>query len=189
MYLRVSSEEQTYENQRPDLERLVRARGYEHAETYEEQASAARSRPAFGRMLTDAHRGLFDVLVVWSLDRFGRSMIGNMQAVLDLDRCGVSVVSVREPWLDTSGSVRPLLIAIFSWVAEQEREQLVARTVAGMARARKAGIHIGRPAVVIDDELVRSLHSQGESIRNISQRLRIAKTTVHRALRRPKRGA
>ena len=50
-------------------------------------------------------------------------------------------MSVCEPWLDTGGAVRPLLIAIFSWVAEQERAHLVERTKAGIARARRQGIH------------------------------------------------
>ena len=187
IYLRVSSDEQTYENQRPDVERVAQTRGYRIVATYEEQASAAKQRAAFARVMEDAHHGRFDVLVMWALDRFGRSMVGNMQAVLDLDRCGVKVVSVREPWLDTEGAVRPLLIAIFSWVAEQEREQLVARTVAGMERARKNGVHVGRPEVVIDVELARALHSQGASVRKIAQHLRVPKTTVHRALHRADR--
>ncbi|MCA9624478.1 MAG: recombinase family protein [Myxococcales bacterium] len=63
-------------------------------------------------MMEAAHRGDIDVVVVWSLDRLGRSMTGNLQAVLDLDRCGVEVLSVRESWLDTGGPVRALLIAI-----------------------------------------------------------------------------
>ena len=76
----------------------MQTRGYKLVEAYEEQGSAVKSRPAFARMMIDAHRGLFDVLVIWALDRFGRTMVGNMQAVLDLDRCGVKVISVREPW-------------------------------------------------------------------------------------------
>jgi DNA invertase Pin-like site-specific DNA recombinase len=95
IYLRVSSDEQTYENQRPDVKRLARTRGYKLVATYEEQASAAKARPEYARMMGDAHRGMFDVLVVWALDRFGRSMVGNMQAVLDLDRRGVEVVTRR----------------------------------------------------------------------------------------------
>jgi hypothetical protein len=55
-------------------------------------------------MMADAHRGAFDVLVVWALDRFGRSMVGNLRDVLELDRCGVQVVSVRETWLDTGSA-------------------------------------------------------------------------------------
>ncbi|UJR87357.1 MULTISPECIES: recombinase family protein [Sandaracinus] len=115
IYLRVSRGEQSVENQRPAVMRVVRARKLKlaAATTYEESASAAKKRPAFERMMADAHGGAFDVLVVWSLDRFGRSMVGNLHAVLELDRCGVEVVSVREPWLDTGGPVRALLIAIF----------------------------------------------------------------------------
>lgn len=65
-------------------------------------------------------------------------MIGNLTDVLELDRIGVKVVSVRESWLDTGGPVRNLLIAIFSWCAEQERNRLVERTKAGLASARRA---------------------------------------------------
>lgn len=137
MYLRVSTDEQNTDNQRPELEQLARARNVEVVAPYEEHASAAKARPRFEAMTNDAHRGAFDVLLLWALDRLGRSMVGNLQAVLELDRRGVQVFSVREPWLDTGGPVRPLLVAIFSWVAEQERAQLVARTKAGIERARR----------------------------------------------------
>jgi hypothetical protein len=109
IYLRVSKGERHTENQRPDVERVIATRRLELVGEYEEKASAAKTRPVFDKMIRDAHRGAFDVLVVWSLDRFGRSMVGNLQAVLDLDRSGVQVVSVRETWLDTGSAVRPLL--------------------------------------------------------------------------------
>jgi DNA invertase Pin-like site-specific DNA recombinase len=124
IYLRVRKGEQTTENQRPEVEDVIRTRRLELVAEYEEKVSAVKARPQFDKMMRDAHRGAFDVLVVWALDRFGRSMVGNLQAVLELDRRGVQVVSVRESWLDTGGAVRPLLIAIFSWVAEQERSHL-----------------------------------------------------------------
>lgn len=184
MYLRVSTDEQTTDNQRPALEDLVRARGLELVATYEEHASgAARTRAEFDRMLVDAHRGKFAVLLVWSLDRFGRSMVGNMQAVLELDRRGVQVVSVREPWLDTGGPVRQLLVAIFSWVAEQERAQLVARTQAGMDRARRRGIHIGRPRARVDVARARLLRAGGMSLRDVASELGVPTSTLARALR------
>jgi putative DNA-invertase from lambdoid prophage Rac len=72
---------------------------------------------------------------LWALDRFHRSMLGSVQDVLELDRLGVPILSVREAWLDTSGPVRSLLIAIFGWVAEQERARLIERTKAGLERA------------------------------------------------------
>jgi hypothetical protein len=103
-------------NQRPEVEHLARARGYKVFTSYEEEASAAKKRPEYERMMKDAKRGAFQVLVIWALDRFGRSMTGNLADVLELDRIGVQVVSVRESWLDTGSPVRTLLIAIFSWV-------------------------------------------------------------------------
>src|SRR5258708_6003534 len=139
IYLRVSTDEQTVDNQRPDLERVAEATGLAIVATYEERPRAAKRRSSFDLMMTDARRGAFDVLLVWSLDRFGRSMAGNVNDALALDAVGVKIVSVREPWLDTGGPVRDLLLAIFSWVAEQELRRLVERTRAGVERARALG--------------------------------------------------
>jgi len=188
LYLRVSKEEQATENQRPAINRLVRTRGFKVVKVYEEHASAARVRPDFESMMRSAHAGEFDVLVVWALDRLGRSMNGNLQAVLALDACGVQVISVREPWLDTGGVVRPLLIAIFSWVAEQERAQIVERTKAGIERARKRGVKIGRPTRVVDARRAQKLRSQGLSVREVAKRMRVPATTIQRTLMRTKKG-
>jgi DNA invertase Pin-like site-specific DNA recombinase len=185
LYLRVSTREQTTDNQRPELEQLAQARGYELVRVYEEQTSAAASsRPAFERMLRDAHRGAFHVILVWALDRFGRSMVGNLQAVLELDRRSVQVVSYREPWLDMGGPARGLLVAIFSWVAEREREQLAARTRAGLEHARRKGVRLGRPAVRFDVQRAQALHARGASLRTISRELDVSVSTLNRALRK-----
>lgn len=151
-------------------------------EVYEEKVSAAKERPAFQRMMLDAHRGRWSTLVVWALDRFGRSMAGNLASVLELDRIGVKVISVREPWLDTSGPVRSLLVAIFSWVAEQERIRISERTKAGQERARRAGKVVGRPRVMIDLPKALVLRECGKSIRAIAAELRVGAVTLHRAL-------
>jgi putative DNA-invertase from lambdoid prophage Rac len=188
MYLRVSTDEQATENQRPDLERLARARGLDVVAVYEEHVGALMVRRQFDAMMIDAHRGAFNLLLVWALDRLGRSMVGNLQAVLELDRRGVQVLSVREPWLDTGGPVRPLLVAIFSWVAEQERAQLVARTMAGIERARRRGIRLGRPASRVNVVLARSLRAQGLSIRDVAKELHVPATTLHRAIARSEKG-
>ena len=104
LFVRVSTDLQTCANQRPDLVQVCKARGYEIKAVFEETGSAAaRRRPEFERMKLAAHRGEYQTLVIWSLDRLGRSMVGNLQTVLDLDRLGVQVVSVREPWLDMTG--------------------------------------------------------------------------------------
>jgi DNA invertase Pin-like site-specific DNA recombinase len=137
VYLRVSTDRQT-------VERLAMARGFEPV-VFEEVESASKASPVLDRLLADAHAGRVAAVAVWALDRMHRSMTGAINTVLELDLLGVPVLSVREGWLDTSGPVRPLLVAIFGWVAEQERERLRERTRAGMERARREGKRIGRP--------------------------------------------
>lgn len=185
-YLRVSSDGQTVENQRADIEDYARARRYEIAHVYEETGSASKARPVFNQMRTDARRGRFDILVVWALDRFGRSLAGNVSAVTELDEVGVSVASVREEWLEVRGPVRPLLIAILSWVAEQERAHLIARTNAGIARARAQGVRFGRPVRDVDVALVLERRASGDTVGRISRSLKVSKSTIVRALRKAK---
>lgn len=188
LYLRVSTTEQTTENQRPELERIAATRGLSIVKVYEDQISATKKRPGYDAMQKDAHRGKFDVLIIWSLDRLGRSMYGNMNAVVALDQCGIRIVSAREAWLDSGGPTRQLLIAIFSWVAEQERLRIVERTNAGVARARARGVHCGRPFAGISKPLMLELRARGASVRTIAKALStpgkpISASAVQRALK------
>ena len=124
LYVRVSTDRQSVDNQLAEVRRLAVARGYEPV-VYEEVESAAKARPVFDQMIADVRAGRVGAVAVWALDRLHRSMTGAITTVLDLDRLGVPVLSVREGWLDTGGPVRPLLVAIFGWVAEQERARLI----------------------------------------------------------------
>jgi DNA invertase Pin-like site-specific DNA recombinase len=157
LYLRVSTDDldpktgrprQTVENQRADLYRLASARGWSVVEFTDEGVSGSKMRrPGLDRMREAARRGEVRVVAVWALDRLGRSMAGVVDLVLELDRLGVQVVSVKESWLDTAGPVRSLLVAIFGWVAELERAKNIERTRAGLDRARAQGVRLGRPKV------------------------------------------
>lgn len=114
-------------------------------------------------------------------------MVGSIQTVLECDRIGVPVISVREPWLDTAGPVRPLLIAIFGWVAEQERTRLIERTKAGLERARahgtKSGKPIGRPpASPILLHAAADLVRTGTSVSEAARRKGVKRTTLRRFL-------
>jgi DNA invertase Pin-like site-specific DNA recombinase len=144
LYVRVSTDRQTGDNQVAEVQQLAVARGFEPV-LYEEVESAAKARPVLDRMFADVRAGRVQAVAVWALDRLHRSMTGAINTVLELDRLGVPVLSVREGWLDTSGPVRPLLVAIFGWVAEQERTRLIERTKAGLERARRQGKRLGRP--------------------------------------------
>jgi putative DNA-invertase from lambdoid prophage Rac len=168
---RVSTDEQTLENQREPLEQLAAARGWEPV-WYDEEAvsGAAKRRPVLELLLADARAGRIRAVGVVALDRLGRSMSGVIAAVTELHRVGCVAVSLREPWLDTSGPHRDLLLAIFAWVAQEERRILIERTRAGLQRARrrgtKSGKAIGRPrASSIMLGAAARLVQQGQSIR------------------------
>jgi putative DNA-invertase from lambdoid prophage Rac len=183
LYLRVSTDRQTAGNQVAEVRQLVAARGYE-AVVYEEVESAAKARPVLDRMLADVRAGRVHAVAVWALDRLHRSMVGSIQTVLECDRLGVPVLSVREPWLDTSGPVRPLLVAIFGWVAEQERTRLIERTRAGLARARREGKRIGRPpASRILLHAARDLVDSGVSVSEAARRKGVSRPTLQRFLK------
>jgi DNA invertase Pin-like site-specific DNA recombinase len=186
LYLRVSSEEQTVENQRPELERLAASRGFAVVRTYEESASASKKRPAFDAMMNDAHLGHFNAILIWALDRLGRSMIGNLETILSLDRKNVTLISARESWLEIAGPARELLVGIISWVAETERDRLIERTRAGLERARAEGKHIGRPRVI--DGIARQarflLSKPGATYPAVARELGISESSLRRGLRK-----
>jgi DNA invertase Pin-like site-specific DNA recombinase len=182
VYLRVSTDKQTVENQRAEVEQLARARGYEPS-FYEETESAAKARPVFDRMLKDARAGRVQAIAVAALDRMHRTMRGSIEDVLEMDRLGVRVLSVREGWLDTEGPVRPLLVAIFGWVAEQERAVLIQRTRAGMARAKEQGQRFGRPrASPIKVAAALARVREGATIEAAAKAAGLGYGTVRRAL-------
>jgi DNA invertase Pin-like site-specific DNA recombinase len=182
VYLRISTDRQSVENQAAEVRQLAVARGYEPV-VYEEVESAAKARPVLDRMLSDVRAGRVQAVAVWALDRLHRSMTGAINTVLELDRLGVPVLSVREGWLDTSGPVRPLLVAIFGWVAEQERTRLIERTKAGLERARREGKRLGRPpASAVLLHAARDLVTAGVPVAEAARRKGLARTTLQRFL-------
>lgn len=184
LYLRVSTKNQHIDNQRPAVTQVALTRGYDVTQIYEEKVSATAScREAWERLKLDAHRGMFDVLIVSSIDRLGRSMTGNIQDILMLEQLGVQVVSSREAWLDTASPTRSLLIAVLSWVAQEEGRQLRLRVQAGLDRARREGKQLGRPPVKIPQEQALALRTQGVSLRKAATTLGCGASTLHRFYR------
>jgi len=182
--------EQTVDNQRPDLVRLAGLHRFEIVREFAAHESTAKRRPVFEEMMAAARRREFDVLLVWAIDRFGRSLEGNVRDVLELERLGVRVMSFSESWLDTDqrSPVRGLLLSIFSWISEQERLRRSERTKAGLARVREQGTRSGKPVGRprrLDDETVarvRALAAAGRSSRAIATALKLPRRTVRRAL-------
>jgi putative DNA-invertase from lambdoid prophage Rac len=174
IYIRVSTGEQNHANQVPDLQAMAKRLKCRVVNIYHEKVSAHARRPAFGEMLKDARAGKFEALLVWSI---------NLNTILELDSLGVHVQSHREPWLDNQGPVRPLLIAIFSWVAEQEHHQISERTKAGQADARAAGRYTGLPSSLIPLVKFRKLVAQGLTIRELAEEFKRSKTTIWKLVR------
>jgi putative DNA-invertase from lambdoid prophage Rac len=183
LYLRVSKTDMNVENQLPALEQIARSRGLDVAEIIVEQMSGSKkSRPGLSRLLAGAHKGEFNHVVVWALDRLGRTMGGVLDTVTELDRLGCKVVSHQEQWLVLDGPVRSLLVAIFGWVAEQERARLIERTNAGIATARRNGKSLGRPKVELDIDEAFRLRKAGLSVAAAAKKLGVGVGTLHRAL-------
>ncbi len=181
LYLRVSTDKQTLENQRADLMRLAEARGWS-AVVYEEVESATKKRPVLEKVMEDARRGQVNVVACVALDRLDRNMGACVSRVLELDALNVPVVTIREPWLSDSGPVRALLVSIFSWISQQERETLVARTKAGLERARRQGKKLGRPTARVPVDLLKKKRAAGVTWAALSKEFGVSEMTLRRKL-------
>lgn len=188
LYLRVSTDEQTVENQRPELARIAKARGFEVVRVFEETESGAKRLPVLQQLMRDANRRRFDVVMVWALDRLGRNMADVVARVLHFDRLGVVLVSHAETWLDQPEPVRSLLVSVFAWVAQQERHRLIVRTNAGLDRARARGVKLGRPRVVVNVHALAQCWVDGLTVRQASIRLGVSLATLKRAIAAQKGG-
>lgn len=150
IYLRVSTEKQDAEVQLPALVRLCEARGWS-APVFQETASGAKERPELDRLCEAARRGTYQVIVVWALDRLGRDLWEIIARVRALWAAGVRIVALNDSWTEgADGPVRELLLFVFAWVANFERQRLRERTRAGLAAAKAKGRKGGRPKAPAD---------------------------------------
>jgi DNA invertase Pin-like site-specific DNA recombinase len=147
IYGRVSTlTNQSVEMQARDLRQLAERRGFQVVREYFDEgvSGATSSRPALDEMLADAKRGKFRVLLVWKLDRLGRSLAHLVRLLEDLRACNVELVSFSEG-LDFTTTTGKLLYQVLSAFAEFERDCIRERVRAGMRNARAKGKSIGRP--------------------------------------------
>jgi len=151
LYLRVSKADESQDpaNQLEPLLKMAESLDLKVIAKYIDTASGgSANRPQFQQMLKDVKSHKFDMVLVWSLDRFSREGIGNTLSYLKtLKQASVGLKSLQESWLDTSDSgIGELLIAIMSWVAKQERLRISERTKAGLVVAKANGKKLGRPS-------------------------------------------
>ena len=145
------------------------------------------SRPGLNRLLADARRRKFDVVVVYRYDRFARSLRQLVNALGEFDALGIHFVSLHEG-VDTSTPNGRLIFGIFASIAEFERELIRSRVRSGLAAARTKGKCLGRPRVIVDNpQKISALRKNGASWATICRQTGLSKGTAQRAfLRLPK---
>jgi len=147
LYIRVSTAEQDTTNQLLTLEDYAKRRGFEVYRIYSEAETAWKNghQAELAKLLDDAQRGKFQVVLVWALDRLSREGALAILSLVDrLKRHGVRVISVQEPWTEAPGELADILYAITGWVARMESQRRSERTKAGLERARRNGKPIGK---------------------------------------------
>jgi putative DNA-invertase from lambdoid prophage Rac len=183
LYARVSTiDQQTLAMQNRAMREYAARRGWTIALQLREVNSGAGKREAREKLLEAARRREIDVVLVWRLDRWGRSVTDLLATLQELEHLGVGFVSMTEALDLTTPAGRAMagLLAIF---AEFEKEILRERTKAGLAHARKNGKRLGRPATAARYAVeIRKLHHSGVTKAEIARRLQIGRTSVRRVL-------
>lgn len=183
LYARVSTlNNQDPEMQLAELREYAGRRRWQIVEEFTDQgvSGCKESRPALNRLMSDACRRRFDAVLVWKIDRFGRSLKHLVNALAELAALGVAFVSLRDN-LDLSTPSGRLMFQLLGAMAEFERALIQERVRAGIRNARAKGRRLGRPRVVVDASRVAALRAQGNSWSQVQAELGVSKGTAQRA--------
>jgi DNA invertase Pin-like site-specific DNA recombinase len=169
-----------------ELREYIEHRGWQLAGEYVDVgiSGSKEKRPALDRLMSDAHRRRFDVVVVWKFDRFARSVSHLLRALETFRALGIEFVSLSEQ-IDTSTPMGKMVFTILGSVAELERSMIVERVKAGLRNARAKGKRLGRPQVAVDATKIAALRKQGLSWAKIATALGVGEGTIYRARLHP----
>jgi len=200
IYTRVSTADQNPELQLREIQDHATRQGWEIVETYQDIVSGAKaSRPGLNRLMADAMARKFDTILVWKLDRFGRSLVDCLNNIRILEDSGIRFIAVTQG-LDTDqrNPASRFLLHVLGAAAEFERSLIRERTQAGRLRyqqdynAGRVGktvysrsgknLPVGRPKRIFNRDRVVEMHRQGASIRAIAKQLGVEVGTVTRTL-------
>jgi len=184
LYVRVSTVDQHPETQLHDLRQFAAQRGLQIVQEYVDHGiSGARARrPQLDRMMDDARRHKFDVLMVWACDRLARSTKHLLQTLDELNGFGIQFLSQREA-IDTEGPLGRAIIVIVSAMAELERCIIIERVRAGMRRAKLEGRRIGREPLQVNLAALLRDRERGLSLNQLAKAHGISKASVCRVLK------
>ena len=188
IYGRVSTSGQSTDIQLQECRLYADRCGYQVVGEYCDTISGTTSkddREALTRLLEDAFTRKFDTVIVFSIDRLGRSLKHCLDILDTLRERQVQFVSIKQQ-IDTGSSVGKLIFEIFACLASYERTQILERTALGRERAKARGVRFGRPSKMNSSvaEAVRLLREKGAGIKDIAKSLEIGVGTVYKALER-----
>ncbi|MBV9826128.1 MAG: recombinase family protein [Alphaproteobacteria bacterium] len=187
LYVRVSTaDRQSTENQVAALRGIAERRGWEIVELYNEKgvsgAKGREKRPELDRLLKDASRRRFDIVMAWAIDRVGRSLIDLLGTIAHFEATGVDLYLDQQN-IDTTTPAGRLLFQITGAFAEFERAMIRARVNAGLERARLEGKRLGRPRIAgRTEDAIRAARADGKGIHRIARDLGVGVGTVQRVV-------
>ena len=190
-YYRVSTSEQTIENQRNAIQDYAAKHGYVVSREYYDEAVSGSIPPlkriGFSALVSDLESGRIkpSVILVYEVSRIGRTLRESLDAIWRVEHyTPIIPVSSKEAWLQTlDKSIRDLVLTVLAWAAERERDLLIERTREGIKRARSMGKQIGRPKRRIEKKEVEKYMKKGVSKSAIAKIFNVSRTTLYQRLR------
>lgn len=191
VYVRVSTADQTCAGQEHELREYAKNRGWKLERIYSDNISGVKSsRPALDAMLVDAKKRKFDRLLVWRIDRLGRSVSHLLEVLETLRALGIEFISLSEA-IDTSTPTGKMVFTVLGAVAELERSITVERVRMGLENARRKGVRLGRPAIKRLEKAevarIRAERSKGATLRQIAKAHGTSLWSVHQVCRKERR--
>jgi DNA invertase Pin-like site-specific DNA recombinase len=184
LYVRVSTDAQTVENQTRELRQVAKRRGWDVVEVYNDAgisgAKGRNGRRGLDTLLKDASRRKFDIVMAWAIDRLGRSLSDLLDTIQHLEACGVDLYLDQQA-IDTTTPMGKLVFQLTGAFAEFERTMIRQRIKAGLKRAVAQGVKLGRPKIDgATERKVRRLLAKGIGILKVARSLGIGTGTVQR---------
>ena len=168
-----------------DLEQFAQVRGWRLVDSYLDVgiSGSKDKRPQLDRLMADAHKRRFDIVIVWRFDRFARSVSHLLRALETFNALGIAFVSLSEQ-MDTTTPTGKMIFTVLGAVAELERSLIVERVRAGLRNARAKGKTLGRPRVSVDVARIATLRASGLSWPKIAAEVGVSVGTVYEAAHR-----
>ncbi len=186
IYARVSSEAQDYEMQLQELQALADRSGYEVVEIYAEKISGTKAnadRPELKRLMKDARWRKFQKVLVWSVDRLGRSMKNLVDVLTELRDLKIDIFA-QQQGIDTGTQMGAMMFSFISIFSEFETNLRRERQMLGIQKARASGKTWGgrQPTSEEKIERIRVMRARGSTVRTICQKMKVSPNTVYAAL-------